>query len=532
MRAWPYTVSLLIFAISLAACGPAAAPTATPQPSLTPSPQPTLTPEPTATATAFPTPAPTLSPAALIDAAGPVCQRASSAAVSGGTLTGPMAVLLRASYDPHPAWTFYFYQLPHLASASVSDVRTVLCISETRAQTGRYTDGAYAYRLSWDVRAVSWPDGKLLAKKSFVGANPPTSKLAGGGAGFGAGPNGALQSWVYGPIAHPDYLYLGGGIDALAISPDGKYAAIGTLLGRGLVDTKRQESIPVVDLAAMKIISSLDGHKGAVNALAFSPDGKTIASGGFDAFLRLWDVASGKKLGELNLSNAVTALAFSGDGAKLAALTSSKLYLVGAASMQVTGSVEDTGGNSLSFSPDGNSLYVSKFNQTVQVVEVQTGNLGLQIPDPAEAAVPTLSIALDGSITATYNYTAPQNVNTFALSPDGARLLTYTGPVGEAGDASNPPAGLAFWEPETGKYLGTVSPARFSTRVVRFSADGSLLATSNNAEIWIWSTDTWQVIEKLSGHIGPVIDMAFTPDGRNLVSAGSDGTVRLWPLGR
>jgi WD40 repeat protein len=53
----------------------------------------------------------------------------------------------------------------------------------------------------------------------------------------------------------------------------------------------------------------------------------------------------------------------------------------------------------------------------------------------------------------------------------------------------------------------------------------------NRNEIWIWDTANWQVKEKLAGHTGEIVELAFTSQEKKLLSASSDGTVRVWSLG-
>src|SRR5687767_739629 len=133
----------------LIACQPAPAlinPTETLPPSATPVPPETNTPASTATQTTIST----VSPAELKRRAAPICENAFSALVERGLLSPPFAVMKKEVYADAPSWELS-QQLPHLGSLSAADVQTLFCISETRTQTGTYTDGSPAYQLFWEV---------------------------------------------------------------------------------------------------------------------------------------------------------------------------------------------------------------------------------------------------------------------------------------------------------------------------------------------------------------------------------------------
>lgn len=103
--------------------------------------------------------------------------------------------------------------------------------------------------------------------------------------------------------------------NAIAIaSPDGKRQVVA-----------QGEAIAMLDAASGKTIFKAVGHKGNVTALAFSPDGKSIASGGADNAVIIWDAATGKQLWNSRTGGIVTLLTFSADGKQLIARDKDKV---------------------------------------------------------------------------------------------------------------------------------------------------------------------------------------------------------------
>jgi WD40 repeat protein len=464
----------------------------------------------------------TVSPDVLKDQASPICENSFSALFERDSLTAPFAVLKKTTYTDTPGWELS-HQLPHLGSLSAADVQTVFCISETRTRTGTSNDGSPAYQLFWDVRAVSFPDGKVIGRNSFTGSPPPKTKVSSEEGSF---PYAAFAAWVFDQVEHPDFMQFSNAITTMVVSPDGRVAAFGSSIANQIVDKDYQARITLFDPSSLQrssIRDVLDGHQGMVTSLAFSPDGAVLASSGVDFFVKFWDVGAGRLLGQVSLADTPNSLAFSPEGTQLAVSSNVEMILIDPVSGHVTASIPGAGGASLAFSPDGERIYVYSVG-SIKIIDPVAKLITLRFPDPF-ALVPTMSVSADGSVVGV-TYESPETVDGFAFSPAAAYIVTYT--IDRSADTEN--VRLAIWEAATGKYRSEVKFSGALIRTMKFSPDGKFLAIGNGDEIWIWDTTHWQVKEILAGHIGDIVDLAFLPMGRKLLSAGSDGTIRSWSL--
>ncbi len=246
-----------------------------------------------------------------------------------------------------------------------------------------------------------------------------------------------------------------------------------------------------------------DSRAGEVLSVAFSPDGKTLASGNQNGTIQLWNVASGQQIRPPLNGHAgkVNSVAFSHDGTTLASGSDNAVQLWNAATGQLTEnySVASNIGpvNAVAFSPDGQTLASGNQNGTILLWNAATGQL-------------------------TENYSVASNngpVNSVAFSPDGQTLAS--GSNGE----------VQLWNAATGQPTGTLQTGDVkSVNSVAFSPDGSTLASgSDDQTVRLWDTATGQQIgPSLTGHTGWVESVAFSPDGSTLASSSNDQTVRLW----
>ncbi|MEV7190222.1 hypothetical protein AB0N81_00255 [Streptomyces sp. NPDC093510] len=287
-----------------------------------------------------------------------------------------------------------------------------------------------------------------------------------------------------------------GGVHAVAFGAGGRTVASGGQDG----------TVRLWNTVTGRQLKVLRGHRGPVSSVAFSPDGHSVVGGGEDGTVRLWNTATGSsRVMATGHRGDVGAVAFSPDGGTVAGGGrdgSVRLWsaATGEERRTTTGRRGVTGHQgpvtALAFSPDGRTVASGGHDGTVRLRNVRTGGT---------------------RVTETGRHSAVESV---AFSPDG-RTVT-----GGTRDGT-----VRVWTVATGEERGTLAERRRDAESVAFSPDRrTVLSGGHDGTVRLWDAATGSLRAVLAGHRGTVSAAAFSPDGGTVVSGGRDGTVRLWSV--
>jgi WD40 repeat protein len=294
----------------------------------------------------------------------------------------------------------------------------------------------------------------------------------------------------------------------------------------------------------------LHGHTHTVTSVAFSPDGKILASGSWDDTIRLWDVATRQSLGAPltgHTTNDVTSVAFSPDGTILASGSQDKTIILWDVATRQSLGAPLTGHTqylrSVAFSPDGKTLASGGEDKTIILWDVATRRpLGVPLTDHT-AAVRSVAFSPDGKTLASsgedktiilWDVATRRPLNAPLTGHTGSVMYIAFSPDGKTLASGSWDKTIILWDVATRTPLGPpLTGHTDSLRSVAFSPDGKTLASGGGEKkIILW--DLWDMATRpsLTGHTGSVWSVVFSPDGTILASGSRDHTIRLWDVAK
>ncbi|WP_416959065.1 helix-turn-helix domain-containing protein [Streptomyces sp. Agncl-13] len=251
---------------------------------------------------------------------------------------------------------------------------------------------------------------------------------------------------------------------------------------------------------AQAFSARLVGRHGPVNAVAFAPNGKLLATAGSYGTVQLRRTTDHRTTATLTLPGRVRSVGFSPDGAALAATSSDgPVRIWGTADHRVRALLpaSTTGARALAFDPRGRSLAVAGDDGTVQLWDIGSD---------------------DPTVVRLVGHTG--RVNTLAYAPDGKTLAS--------GGSDRT---VRLWDTDRGRALAVLKGHTDEVLGAAFAPDGRSVASGGvDRTVRLWDVASHRSTATLTGHSDDVNAVAYTPDGGTVVSAGGDGTTRLWDV--
>jgi len=359
----------------------------------------------------------------------------------------------------------------------------------------------------------------LFGNTSFANSlafSPDGTKLSAGCS------DGTVRNWDVVSGEELLLIRLNRGVGSVAFSADGKRLFCGFVS-----ETKYSDEVNVIDASSSQQVRILQGHMRPGWTVVFSRDGQRLASSGDDETIKLWNATNHQEILTLRgHAGPVYGIAFNSSGHRLASASydkTTKVWNTQTGEDMMTMQGHQGGVYAVAFSPDDERLATASQDGTVKMWNANSGQelFTFRGHNPKETGRPGSRMTISGARTADEEVSDRPGrtwpfVNTVVFSPDGKWIASagYDGAV-------------RVWNSNNGEELHVLEGHKGRVYCVAYSRDGKRLASCASGEVKVWEAETGKIILTFKGHTAQVHGVAFSPDGERIVSS-SGSSLKLW----
>ena len=312
--------------------------------------------------------------------------------------------------------------------------------------------------------------------------------------------------------------------------------------GKRLATASADKTAKVWDVTGQQLLT-LSGHSDAVSSVAWSPDGKQLATASADKTVKVWAVATGQQLLTLgDHSDGVLSVAWSPDGRRLAAGGNdhtAKVWDAETGKELLTLRGHSSSVLSVAWSPDGKRLATASTDSTAKVWDVVTGQelvtlLGHRFAVVSVAWSPDNKLLATASEDGTAKLwdAAPDHELLTLRGQSGSVLSVVWSPDSKRLATASWEGTAEIWDAKTGQQVLNLRAHNPNALTVAWSPDGRRLATGgNDYTAKVWDAETGKEVLTLRGHLSSVLSVVWSPDSTRLATASEDSTAKVWDGG-